>query len=480
VVQVRSSRQSYDAVVIGSGPNGLAAAITMAQAGRSVLVVEGRETIGGGMRSAELTLPGFLHDVCSAVHPMAVGSPFFRTLPLHEHGLEWVEPPGAVAHPFDDGTAVVVERSVQATAGQLGEDAGAYARLMAPLVADWPKIERTVLGSVAFPAHPFAAPRFGLHAVRSASSLARSTFRGAKARAVLAGLAAHSILPLEKIPSAAFGLVLGITAHAVGWPIARGGSRKIGEALASYLRSIGGEIVTGRMVESLEQLPEAGVVLCDVTPRQLLAMAGDRFPSGFRRSLERYRYGPGVCKLDWALDAPIPWKAEACGRAATVHLGGSIEEIEASERAPWQGEHAEKPFVILVQPTLFDPTRAPAGKHVAWAYCHVPNGSKADASEWIESQVERFAPGFREIILKRSVLTAAELQLYNPNLVGGDLNGGAPEIGQLFARPTWRRYRTPAKNVYICSSSTPPGAGVHGMCGHLAARAALHDHPGRK
>ena len=480
MLQVQSSRQSYDAVVIGSGPNGLAAAITMAQAGRSVLVVEGRETIGGGMRSAELTLPGFLHDVCSAVHPMAVGSPFFRTLPLHEHGLEWIEPPGAVVHPFDDGTAVVVERSVQATAAQFGEDAGAYTKLMAPLVADWPKIERTVLGSLAFPAHPFAAARFGMHAVRSASSLARSTFRGTKARAVFAGLAAHSILPLEKIPSAAFGLVLGITSHAVGWPIARGGSRKIGEALASYLRSIDGEIVTESMVESLEQLPEAGVVLCDVTPRQLLAIAGDRFPSGFRRSLEQYRYGPGVCKLDWALGAPIPWKAEACGRAATVHLGGSIEEIEASERAPWQGEHSEKPFVILVQPTLFDATRAPAGKHVAWAYCHVPNGSKVDASEWIEKQVERFAPGFRSIILKRSVLTAAELQLYNPNLVGGDLNGGAPEIGQLFARPTWRRYRTPAKNVYICSSSTPPGAGVHGMCGHLAACAALHDHPVRK
>jgi phytoene dehydrogenase-like protein len=480
VTRVQSARQNYDAVVIGSGPNGLAAAITMAQAGRSVLVVEGRETIGGGMRTAELTLPGFLHDVCSAVHPMALGSPFFRTLPLREHGLEWVEPPAAVAHPFDDGTAVVVERSVQATAAQLGEDAGAYAGLMAPLVADWPKIERTVLGSLELPAHALAAARFGLHAVRSASGLARSTFRGAKARAVFAGLAAHSILPLEKIPSAAFGLVLGITAHAVGWPIARGGSREIGEALASYLRSIGGEIVTGSMVESIEQLPEAGVVLCDVTPRQLVSIVGDRFPSGFRRSLERYRYGPGVCKLDWALDAPIPWTAAACARAATVHLGGSIEEIEASERAPWQGEHAEKPFVILVQPTLFDTTRAPAGKHVAWAYCHVPNGSKADASEWIENQVERFAPGFRKIILKRSVLTTTDLQLYNPNLVGGDINGGAPEIDQLFARPTWRRYRTPTKNLYICSSSTPPGGGVHGMCGHLAACAALHDHPARK
>lgn len=470
-------QRQFDAIVIGSGPNGLAAAITIAQAGRSVLMIEGRETIGGGTRSAELTLPGFLHDVCSAVYPMALGSPFFHTLPLQEHGLDWIQPSAPVAHPFDDGTAVAVERSVEATAANLGADASAYARLMAPLVRDWPKIEPAVLGPLGFPAHPIAAARFGLHALRSASSLARSAFRTAKARAVFAGIAAHSILPLEKIPSAAFGLVLGITAHAVGWPIARGGSQKIAEALGSYLRSLGGEIVTGTMIESLDQLPKARVVLCDVTPRQLLPIAGSRFPSGFQRSLERYRYGPGSCKVDWALDGPIPWTAEECGRSATVHLGGAIEEIEASERAPWRGEHAEKPFILLVQPTLFDPTRAPAGKHIAWAYCHVPNGSTLDRSEQIENQVERFAPGFRKRILKRSVIPAASLALHNPNLVGGDVAGGAADMEQLVFRPTWRRYRTPAKNIYICSSSSPPGGGVHGMCGHLAARAALSDHP---
>jgi phytoene dehydrogenase-like protein len=470
-------QRQFDAIVIGSGPNGLAAAITIAQAGRSVLVIEGRETIGGGTRSDELTLPGFLHDVCSAVYPMALGSPFFRTLPLHEHGLDWIQPSAPVAHPFDDGTAVAVERSVDATAANLGADDSAYTNLMAPLVRDWPEIEPTVLGPLAFPRHPIAAARFGLPALRSASSLARSAFRTAKARAVFAGIAAHSILPLEKMPSAAFGLVLGITAHAVGWPIARGGSQKIAEALGSYLRSLGGEIVTGTLIESLDQLPKARIVLCDVTPRQLLPIAGSRFPSGFRRSLERYRYGPGSCKVDWALDGPIPWTAEGCNRSATVHLGGTIEEIEASERAPWQGEHAEKPFILLVQPTLFDPTRAPAGKHIAWAYCHVPNGSTLDRSEQIENQVERFAPGFRKRILKRSVIPAASLALHNPNLVGGDVAGGAADMDQLIFRPTWRRYRTSAKNIYICSSSSPPGGGVHGMCGHLAARAALSDHP---
>ncbi len=472
-------QRQFDAIVIGSGPNGLAAAITLAQAGRSVLVVEGSDTLGGGTRSAELTLPGFTHDVCSAVHPMALGSPFFRTLPLRDHGLEWLQPAAPLAHPFDDGTAIIVERSVEATAEQFGGDAAAYTKLMSPLVKGWPQIEPTVLGSLALPANPFALARFGLLALRGASSLARSAFRSDKARAVFAGLAAHSILPLEKTPSAAFGLVLAVATHTVGWPIARGGSQKIADALASYLRSLGGEIVTGTMVETLEQLPKSRTVLCDVTPRQLLAISGASFPSAFRRSLAQYRYGPGACKLDWALDGPIPWRAAECVRAATVHLGGSLEEIEASERAPWQGRHAAKPFVLLVQPALFDPSRAPAGKHIAWAYCHVPNGSEADMSEEIENQVERFAPGFRSRILKRSVMPAASLQLHNPNLVGGDVGGGAPVLGQLLLRPTWRRYRTPAKNIYICSAATPPGGGVHGMCGHLAARAALRDHPAR-
>jgi phytoene dehydrogenase-like protein len=468
-------RGNYDAVVIGSGPNGLAAAISVAQAGHSVLVLEGQETIGGGMRSAELTLPGFLHDVCSAVHPLGLASPFFRTLPLAEHGLEWIHPPTPAAHPLDDGTAVAIQRSVEQTAANLGRDSNRYTQLMGPLAANWNKLESFLLGPLRAARHPIASARFGLLAMRSASKLARGVFQDQRARAAFAGMAAHSILPLERVPSAAFGLVLGITAHAVGWPFARGGSRRIAEALASYLRSLGGEIVTGTTVETLEQLPPARIILCDVTPRQLLRIAGQRFPAGFRRKLERYRYGPGICKVDWALNGPIPWKAQACARAGTVHLGGTLEDIEASEREAWRGEHSERPFVLLAQPSLFDPTRAPAGKHVAWAYCHVPNASSFDMTERIENQIERFAPGFRSRVLKRSVMVASNLQLHNPNLVGGDISGGAAELSQFFFRPTWRRYRTPARGVYLCSASTPPGAGVHGLCGHLAALAALRD-----
>jgi phytoene dehydrogenase-like protein len=469
------SHNNYDAVVIGSGPNGLAAAITIAQAGRSVLVLEGQETIGGGARTADLTLPGFLHDVCSSVHPMGILSPFFRTLPLAEYGLEWIHPGVPLAHPMDDGAAVTLERSVKATATHLGADGDPYTHVMAPIVANWPKLEPLVLGMQRIPRHPITDAHFGMYAMRSASALARSSFKGPRARTLFAGLAAHSILPLEQIPSAAFGLVLAAAAHTVGWPIARGGSQKITDALASYLRSLGGEIITNSPVESLEQLPPARILLCDVTPRQLLRIAGPRFTAGFRKGLERFRYGPGVCKLDWALDGPIPWTAEACGRAGTVHLGGTLEEIEASERAPWRGETSARPFVLLAQPTLFDPSRAPAGKHIAWAYCHVPNGSTEDTTEEIESQVERFAPGFRARILKRSVMVAGNLHLHNANLVGGDITGGASTLRQLIFRPTWRRYGTSAKGVYICSASTPPGGGVHGMCGHLAARRALQD-----
>ena len=472
---VSFASRDYDAVVVGSGPNGLAAAITVAQTGRSVLVLEGQETIGGGTRSAELTLPGFVHDVCSAVHPMAVWSPFFRGLPLSEHGLEWIQPSAPLAHPLDDGSTVVVERSVEETAAGLGRDGARYKHLMAPLLADWPKLESVVLRPLHLPAHPIAAARFGLLAMRSAVGVATGTFRNAPGRALFAGMAAHSILPLEQGPSAAFGLVLGVTAHAVGWPIARGGSQQIASALASYLKSLGGEIATGVTVESLEELPKARAVLCDVSPRQLLALAGTRLPENFRRKLGGFRYGPGACKLDWALDAPIPWTAAACRRAATVHLGGTMEEIAASERAPWQGVIAERPFVLLAQPTLFDPTRAPEGKHIAWAYCHVPNGSDVDMTERIERQIERFAPGFRSHILKRSVRTATALQSHNPNLIGGDVGGGAVDWKQFFFRPTRRLYRTPARGVYLCSASTPPGGGVHGLCGYLAARAALRD-----
>ena len=472
---MRALRGQYDAVVVGSGPNGLAAGITIAQSGRSVLIVEGCETIGGGTRTEELTLPGFLHDVCSAVHPMAVMSPFFRTLPLVEHGLEWIQPPIPLAHPLDDGTAVVLERSLETTVSNLGEDRERYRRIMAPILEAWAELEPLMLGYSIIPRRPFSATRFGLMAMRSASSFARSRFRGERARAVFAGCAAHSILPLEKLPSAAFGLVFAATAHRVGWPIARGGARKIADALASYFRSLGGEIVTGKMVESLDELPNARMVLCDVTPRQLVRMAGARLPSGFRTKLERFHYGPGVCKMDWALDGPIPWSAKECAQAGTVHVGGTLEEIEASERAPWNGQVCQKPFVLVSQPSLFDETRAPAGKHVAWAYCHVLNGSNADASAQIEAQIERFAPGFCKRILKRSVLLTSQMEARNPNLIGGDVTGGSSDLRQFYVRPTLRRYRTPAKGLYLCSASTYPGGGVHGICGHLAARAALRD-----
>ena len=469
------SRQEYDAIVIGGGPNGLSAAITMAEARRSVLVIEGYETIGGGARSAELTLPGFVHDVCSSVYPMGVWSPFFRRLPLAHYGLEWVHPSAPLAHPLDDGSAVIVDRSIEVTAQNLGEDADRYRRLMGSLTSAWPKLESSVQSPFSIPAHPFAAARFGLTVLRSASSVAKHDFRSERARALLAGLAAHAVLPLERIPSAAFGLVLGIIAHTQGWPFARSGSQNIPNALARHLASLGGEIVTDTPVESIEQIPRARAVLCDVTPRQLLKIAGSRLSASFRRTLDRYRYGPGVCKLDWALNGPIPWKAAECARAGTVHLGGTFEEIAASERDCWQGKHSERPFVLLSQPTLFDTTRAPAGKHTAWAYCHVPNGSTVDMTDAIEKQIERFAPGFRSLILKRSVRVAASLETYNPNLIGGDIGGGAADLEQFLLRPTRRFYRTSAKGIYLCSSSTPPGPGVHGLCGHLAARSALKD-----
>jgi phytoene dehydrogenase-like protein len=464
-----------DAVVVGSGPNGLAAAIALARGGRSVLVLEARETIGGGCRSAELTLPGFLHDVCSAIHPLGLGSPFFKTLPLADHGLEWIHPPAPVAHPLDDGTAVVIERSVEETAAGLGPDADAYRRLMGPLAAGWEGLAPDLLAPLHLPRQPLAMARFGLMAIRSAGGFATARFQGERARAVFAGMAGHSILPLERAATAAIGLVLGVLAHAVGWPLPRGGSRRIGEALAAHLRSLGGEIQTGSPVESLDSLPPARAVLCDVTPRQLLALAGDRLRGRYRRALERYRYGPAAFKLDYALSGPIPWRARDCARAATVHLGGTLEEIAASEAAVGRGDHPERPFVLLVQPSLFDTSRAPAGRHTAWAYCHVPNGSTFDMSARIEAQIERFAPGFRDLVLARSALTPARLQEHNPNYVGGDINGGAQDLRQMFTRPTARLvpYSTPAPGLYICSSSTPPGGGVHGMCGYHAARAAL-------
>ncbi|HKP52970.1 MAG TPA: NAD(P)/FAD-dependent oxidoreductase [Chloroflexia bacterium] len=475
----KNERRTYDAVIVGAGPNGLAAAITLARAGRSVLVLEGKETIGGGSRSAALTLPGFTHDVCSAIHPLGLASPFMRSLPLQEHGLEWIHPSAPLAHPLDDGTAIMLERTVAATgtSANLGRDGKSYRKLMGPLVRDWHRLAEDILGPLRFPRHPIALARFGVKALLSASLLAKMTFKEERARAIFAGMAAHSMLPLERPPTASFGLVLATLAHVVGWPVARGGSQQIANAMASYFCSLGGEIVTGRLVESLDELPTAQAVLFDVTPRQLLQITGDHLPPGYRRQLRRYRYGPGVFKVDWALDGPIPWKAEECARAATVHLGGTIEEIAASERAIWHGQHYERPFVLLAQQSLFDATRAPEGKHTVWAYCHVPHGSALDMTERIEGQVARFAPGFRDRVLARHTMSAPEMQQYNPNYIGGDINGGIQDLRQLFTRPTPRLtpYRTPARGIYICSSSTPPGGGVHGMCGHFAARTALGD-----
>lgn len=467
-----SSDRAYDAVVIGSGPNGLAAAITIARAGRSVAVFEAKDTVGGSTRSGELTLPGFVHDLCSAVHPLGISSPFFSSLPLAEHGLSWIQPAAPLAHPVDDGSAIMVERSVEETAERLGQDAKEYLGLMRPLVSEWGSVARVLAEPTAAWRSPLTMLRMGIRSAQSASRLARR-FRTLKARALFAGLAAHSMLPLEALPSGALGLVLGVTTHAVGWPFAQGGSQYIANALTSYFSILGGEIMTNRLVRSVGDLPRARAYLFDVTPKQLLEIAGSHFPQSFRGKLQNYRYGPGVCKVDWALNAPIPWAAPECSRAGTVHVGGTLEEIEESEQAPWIGQHANRPFVLLAQPTLFDSSRAPAGKHIAWAYCHVPNGSTIDMSERIEKQVERFAPGFRRIILQRRVAVAASLEHDNPNLVGGDIGGGAANLGQFIFRPTRRLYATPAKSIFLCSSSTPPGAGVHGLCGYRSAQLVL-------
>jgi phytoene dehydrogenase-like protein len=470
------SKKDFDAIVVGSGPNGLAAAITLQQSGLSVLLLEAKPTIGGGMRSAELTLPGFTHDICSAIHPLAVCSPLFKTLPLDKHGLHFIYPPIPAAHPFDDGAAAALHPSIRATANALSEDEGAYFDLMNPLVKEWPSIINDVLGPLHFPMHPFDMARFGFKALTSAKHLAKR-FHTKEARGLFAGMAAHSIQPLTNAATSAIALVLMITGHVEGWPLPKGGSQSIADALASYFTSLGGKIETNFYVRSLNQLPSSYTVLFDVTPKQLLEIAGHQFSSLYKWQLKRYRYGMGVFKIDWALDAPIPFTAPICHQAGTIHLGNTLEEIVTSEQITANGQHPNQPFVLLAQQSLFDSSRAPQGKHTAWAYCHVPNGSTTNMTERIENQVERFAPGFKERILARHVFNTAQLEEYDPNYIGGDINGGIIDLTQLFTRPALRfsPYKTSTKGLYICSSSTPPGGGVHGMCGYHAAKKALKD-----
>ena len=470
------SSSAPDAIVVGAGPNGLAAAITIARAGRSVVVYEAAPTPGGGARSAELTLPGFSHDPCSAIHPTALASPFFRSLDLPRLGVEWIHSPSPLAHPLDGGRAAVLELSVGETGAGLGDDGRAWRRTYGPLVRAANGLVPELMGPVVhLPRHPLALARFGLPGLRSARGFANSTFKGEEARALFAGLAGHSMVALDRPVTAAFGLAFGLFGHAFGWPMARGGSQRITNALVGALRELGGEIVTDHRVDSIAELPPARAVLFDVTPRQLVAIAGDRLPSAYRRRLEGYRYGPGTFKIDWALSGPVPWQADGPRRAATVHLGGTLDEIAGGEAEVAAGRHPDRPFVLFVQQTPFDSSRAPEGRHTAWAYCHVPSGSTVDMTDRIEGQVERYAPGFRDLILARSVRGPAALEAHDENYVGGDINGGFQDWRQLIFRPVPRLdpYTTGGRGIYLCSSSTPPGGGVHGMSGHLAARSAL-------
>jgi phytoene dehydrogenase-like protein len=466
--------KAYDAIIVGAGPNGLAAATHLAQMGESVLVVEGADTIGGGTRTAERTLPGFQHDVCSTVHPLALASPFFRRLDLAQEGLRWVHPPIPLAHPLDDGTAVLLNRSMERTVQLFGVDGRAYQRLMDPFVDVGVDLLDDLLAPLHWPSGFATYARFGWLGLASARHLV-GRFQREPARALFGGLAAHSMLPLEAPLTGAIALILGILAHQVGWPFAAGGSQQIADALACRLKVLGGRVETGLCVTDLHDLPPARHLLLNLTPRQILGMAGEHFTVRYRRQLARYRYGPGVFKMDYALNGPIPWRAKSCHQAGTLHLGGTFEEIAESEQAVWQGEHPEQPFVLLTQPTLFDPSRAPAGKHIAWAYCHVPHGSTHDMSRALEAQIERFAPGFQDTILARQSMTAVEMESYNPNYIGGDINSGVQDWRQLFTRPVPRclPYTTPDPGVFLCSSATPPGGGVHGMGGYYAAEVAM-------
>ena len=470
-------KTKYDAVVVGSGPNGFATAITLQRAGLAVLLVEGKETPGGGVRSAQLTLPGFMHDVCSAVHPLAADSPVFKQLHLEQFGLEYLTPEYAVAHPFDDGSALAIQSSIEATAAQFGKDADNYKRIFSTLVKEWPSLRSAFLGPLHVSTYSNAKVRFAYYALSSANHFAKHQFTTNAVQSVFAGMGAHTMLPLNKLTTSSMAIVLNILAHVNGWPLPKGGAQQITNALAACFKKSGGEIQTGCMITSLQQLPASRVIVLDVTPAQLLSIAGDQFSTLYKWQLQRYKYGAGIFKIDWALSQPVPFTNARCRSAATVHIGGSIQEIYNSEALASKNQHAGKPFVLFVQPGVVDTSRAPEGKHIAWAYCHVPNGSQIDMTHSIEKQVERFAPGFRDCILARSVMNTHDVEAYNSNYIGGDINGGAAIASQLFTRPVLRLspYRTAAKGVYICSSSTPPGGGVHGICGYYAARRVLKD-----
>ena len=470
-------KRDYDAIVVGAGPNGLAAAITLQQQGVSTLLLEAKATIGGGMRTAELTLPGFHHDICSAIHPMAVSSPFFNKIPLDKFGLQFINPTYAAAHPFDNGTAAILDVSIQKTAQHLGIDAKAYEKLMTPLYRHRGKIFPFILGPLRFPKHPFIMANFGLRALQPASLLANTLFKTKEAKGLLAGMAAHSMLPLHKTATSAIALVLMLAAHNKNWPIPKGGSQSIATAMGNYFLSLGGKTECNTNVTSLQQLPSSHAVLFDVSPKQLLQMGGHKLSALYKWQLRKYRYGVGVYKVDYALSEPIPFAADECSKAGTVHIGNTFSQIAAGEKEAWQGKHSEQPFVLLAQQSLFDASRAPAGKQTAWAYCHVPNGSTTNMTGIIENQIERFAPGFKDCILAKHGMNTEAMHDYNANYIGGDINGGAQLVTQLFTRPALRLspYKTSAKGLYICSSSTPPGGGVHGMSGYHAAKKALKD-----
>ncbi|MFD0764296.1 phytoene desaturase family protein [Mucilaginibacter lutimaris] len=469
-------KRDFDAVVIGSGPNGLAAAILMQQNGKRVLLIEGKDEIGGGLRTAELTLPGFKHDICSAIHPLAAASPFFKTLPLADHGLSYIYPEIDAAHPLEHAKPALLCRSIDVTAQHLGDDANIYRKLLRSVTKNWPLIDADVLGPLHFPKHPLALASFGLDALKPATLLAKQ-FKTKQAKALIAGMAAHAMQPVTNMATSAIALVLMATGHLHGWPIPKGGSNSIAKALASYFESIGGKIQTGTYIKSLNQLPSAHAVLFDVTPKQLLEIAGHKFSAIYKWQLERYRYGMGVYKIDWALSEQVPFQSDACRKAGTVHLGNTLNEIRDAEQQTWNGKHPDKPYVLLAQQSLYDDTRAPQGKHTAWAYCHVPNDSTKNMTDVIEKQVERYAPGFKDAILAKHTMDTIQIEEYNPNYIGGDINGGVIDLGQLFTRPALRYspYKTSEKGMYICSSSTPPGGGVHGMCGYYAAKKALKD-----